>query len=170
MIDKYKVKVVLNHNTEVFDVSKSESLACVLKEQANLSWPAGREWHKEKCNTCRYNAFPVLLNGNAVNASFILAMDVDRAEIDTLDGLYKNPTMESIVDSFLKYQADQYGYCVPGMEMALYALLRYNPTPRQEDIRRMLSGNLCSCNGKQRIEEAINNIAEIVTLISEREV
>lgn len=165
MLDSYKVEVTINHNSEVFDVSKTESLACVLREKANLCWPAEQDRVEEKCRSCNYNKFPVLLNGNVVNATFVLAMDIGNAEIETFDSLYSDPSMKKIIDSFIKCQADQYGYCILGMELALYATLRHESIPTREDVRRMLSGNLCSCTGERKIEKAIDNILKIATTV-----
>lgn len=160
--DKVIIHITLNHNEVDFEISKDETLAFVLRNQADIDWPVRLVNNPEKCQPCKRGNFLVMLNQSVVNANYIRAKDIDQSEIETIDYLCANSTMGSLVKCFSEGKAYQNGYCVPGIELSLFATLKYNPTPAHEDIRRMLSNNLCDCVGEKRIERAVNNIYEIV--------
>lgn len=159
------IHISLNHNTAAFAISQNESLAHVLRDQANLHWPASIDTNIKKCHFCKKNNFPLLLNQNVVNANYILAWDLEDSQIETVESLYTNPLMVSIANAISNHKANQNDYCVPGIELSLFVALKYNSNLTREDIRRMLSGNLCDCAGKLKIENAVSNIFEVVTEI-----
>lgn len=162
------IDILLNNKTEVFSVSKNETLASVLKNQADISWPIESGEQKAQCELCKWHAFPVLLNGSPINASYILAKDINHAEVETLDHLYGDSIMLQIASAIKAFQTNRYAYCISGMELSLYAYLKGNPSPTREDIRKMLSGNLCACVGKKQIEGAISNVLEIVAFVTNK--
>ena len=162
MLDEYiTIEIVLNHKTERFSVTRTEDLATVLREQAGLGWPIGNEHNKEKCKRCKYRAFPILLNGNVMNANFIFARDANQSEIETIDSLIETDLMKQLTAAFLKSNSNRYGYCVQGMEVAIYTLLQRDTLPTLEDIRRVSSGNLCECAGREKIEKSVNALYKI---------
>jgi carbon-monoxide dehydrogenase small subunit len=65
----------------------------------------------------------------------------------------------AIQDAFVKNYALQCGYCTPGMVMTSYALLKTNPNPSEEQIRKALAGNLCMCTGYVQIVDAVKEAA-----------
>ena len=78
----------------------------------------------------------------------------------TIEGLAQDGELSPIQQAFVKHYAFQCGYCTPGMIMASYALLRDQPNPSEEEIRKALAGNLCMCTGYVQIVEAVKDAAE----------
>ena len=101
------------------------------------------------CGACT-----ILLDGAAVRSCLIFAVQADRHEVTTVEGL-ADGGIGDLQDAFWACHAMQCGYCTPGMLIAGHALLAENPAPETEDIREAISGNLCRCTGYTQIVEAI---------------
>lgn len=102
------------------------------------------------CGACT-----ILLNGEAVRSCLLFAVQVDGAELMTVEGLAKEGKLHPLQEAFWENHALQCGFCTPGFLMASYAFLKDNPDPTEEDIRKGLSGNLCRCTGYQNIIKAV---------------
>ncbi len=108
------------------------------------------------CGACT-----VLLDGEPVRACLMFAVQVDGAEITTVEGLAApDGTLHPIQQAFHECHALQCGYCTPGFLITTVALLRDNPRPSVEEIRAGLSGNLCRCTGYQNIVTAVRLASE----------
>jgi len=112
------------------------------------------------CDTGHCGACTVLMNGVSVKSCQVLAVQADGAEIMTVASLAKNQTLHPLQEAFNEYHALQCGYCTPGMLMSAYFLLKRNPNPTEDDIRRGIAGNLCRCTGYINIIKAIKAAAE----------
>jgi carbon-monoxide dehydrogenase small subunit len=97
------------------------------------------------------------MNGKAVNACLVLALQAEGKEIETVEGLGTEEKLHPLQASFIKHGAVQCGFCTPGMLMSAVALLRKNPHPNEEDTRRGISGNLSRCTGYVKIIKAIRD-------------
>ncbi len=106
------------------------------------------------CGTCT-----VLVDGVATFSCLTLAIQVEGCNIETVEGLAENGKLNKLQQAFVDLGAVQCGYCSPGMLMTSTELLRRNPHPTEQDIRRAISGNLCRCTGYQKIVEAIQAAA-----------
>ena len=89
----------------------------------------------------------------------LLAVQADGSEIETVEGLADGDKLTELQQAFTEHHALQCGYCTPGMLMSATALLRENPSPSEEDIRRALQGNICRCTGYWNIFEAVKSVA-----------
>jgi len=107
------------------------------------------------CGTCT-----VLLDGVATFSCLTLAVQADGCTVETVEGLAENGKLNRLQQSFVDHGAIQCGYCTPGMLMTATELLRRDPHPDEDDIRRAISGNLCRCTGYQKIVEAIQAVSE----------
>jgi carbon-monoxide dehydrogenase small subunit len=112
------------------------------------------------CDTGHCGACTVLMNGVSVKSCQMLAVQADGAEIMTVAGLAKNGMLHPLQEAFNEYHALQCGYCTPGMLMSAYFLLKRNPNPTEDEIRRGIAGNLCRCTGYTPIIKAIKAAAE----------
>jgi len=103
----------------------------------------------------------VLLNGEAVRACLMLAVQADGMAITTIEGMAgTNSELHPIQQAFLEKHGLQCGFCTPGIIISVHAMLHENPDPTEEEIRHGLSGNLCRCTGYQNIVEAVKLAAE----------
>ena len=107
------------------------------------------------CDTGNCGACTVIVDGKLVKSCMILAPQVDGATIETVEGLADDGALSPLQESFHEHHALQCGYCTPGMLMSATYLLRQNPDPTDEEIRRGIRGNICRCTGYVNIVEAI---------------
>jgi carbon-monoxide dehydrogenase small subunit len=113
------------------------------------------------CDTSQCGACTVLLNGEAVKSCTVLAVQANECQVTTIEGLAKNEdALHPLQESFWEKHGLQCGFCTPGMIMAAHQLLRENPRPSEEEIRRGLEGNICRCTGYQNIVRAVQHAAE----------
>ncbi len=113
------------------------------------------------CDTSQCGACTVLIDGDAVKACTVLAVQADGADIMTIEGLAKNGELHPIQRGFWEEHGLQCGFCTPGMIMTSYDLLKNNPSPSEADIREAIAGNLCRCTGYQNIVKAVLRAAEL---------
>jgi len=112
------------------------------------------------CDTSQCGACTVHFNGRAVKSCTILAVQANRAQITTIEGLAHEGTLHPIQEGFREKHGAQCGYCTPGMIMSAGYLLQTSPNPTDEEIKHALEGNLCRCTGYVNIVEAIKWAAE----------
>ncbi len=112
------------------------------------------------CNTSQCGACVVMLNGEAVKSCTVLAVQADGDEVTTIEGIANGDILHPIQEGFWEKHGLQCGYCTPGMIMASYQLLKNNPNPSEEEIRKGLEGNICRCTGYQNIVRAVQSAAE----------
>ena len=97
----------------------------------------------------------VLLEEKLVNSCQVLAASAMNREIRTVMGLSEGEEPHPLETAFAEAGAVQCGFCTPGMILAAYCLLKENPDPSEEEIRRGLDGNYCRCTGYVKIIEAV---------------
>ena len=112
------------------------------------------------CDTGNCGACSVLLNGTLVKSCMLLAVQADGAKIETVEGLAEDEQLSPLQQSFSDHHALQCGYCTPGMLMSATALLRANPSPSDDEIKKALQGNICRCTGYWNIFEAVKAASE----------
>ena len=101
----------------------------------------------------------MLLNGRAVDSCLVLAVELEDAVLDTIEGVASTDGLDEIQQAFLENAALQCGICTPGFIMSAKALLDKKPSPSEEDIRFYLAGNLCRCTGYDKIVRAVQDAA-----------
>jgi xanthine dehydrogenase YagT iron-sulfur-binding subunit len=116
---------------------------------------------KPGCERGECGACTVLIDGIPRYACLTLAVEAQGHEITTLEGLMNGETLGPVQAAFVEADALQCGYCTPGQIMAVEGLLRANPNPSVEEIRRGVSGNLCRCGAYQHIFKAARRAAEL---------
>src|SRR5215213_7790262 len=112
------------------------------------------------CDTTNCGACTVHLNGEAVKSCTVLAVQADGAEVTTIEGLATNGELHPMQEAFWNKHGLQCGYCTPGMIMAATDLLKRNPNPSEQEVRKGLEGNLCRCTGYQNIVAAVLEAAQ----------
>jgi len=107
------------------------------------------------CEMGDCGACTVILNGRAVNACLVLAVETEGCSIETIEGLAKNGKLHPLQKAFIDHGAIQCGFCTPGMVMAAKAFLDKTPSPTEEEVRYGIAGNICRCTGYSKIVEAV---------------
>ncbi len=108
------------------------------------------------CDTGQCGACVVHVNDAAVKSCNVFALDLDGAEVRTIEGMAgPEGTLSPIQQAFQDHHGLQCGFCTPGMVMSAAALLAENPKPSEREIREYLEGNLCRCTGYHNIVKAI---------------
>ena len=116
---------------------------------------------KEGCGEGECGACTILLDEEPVTSCLVAAGQVpDGARILTVEGLEKLKGGRVLQTAYLEKGAAQCGFCIPGMILASYALLKRNPSPDEYTIREAHAGNLCRCTGYVKIIEAVQCAAE----------
>ena len=107
------------------------------------------------CGCCN-----ILLNDKTARSCLLLAVQLDGAEVRTVESLGTIDDMHPLQEAFWEKHGLQCGFCTPGMLMSALELLNENPDASGAEIREALSGNLCRCTGYQTIVEAVEAAAE----------
>jgi aerobic-type carbon monoxide dehydrogenase small subunit (CoxS/CutS family) len=102
------------------------------------------------CGACT-----ILLDGDSVRACLLFAVQVDGAQVETVEGLGTIGRLNALQEAFHAHHALQCGFCTPGMLITATDLMRKYPLASDDDIREGLSGNLCRCTGYEHIVRAI---------------
>jgi carbon-monoxide dehydrogenase small subunit len=111
------------------------------------------------CETSVCGACTVMVDGKAVKACTMFAVQADGRDILTIEGLATDGRYDPVQEAFWNEHALQCGFCTPGMILAAKQLLERNPRPTEEEIRHGLEGNLCRCTGYQHIINAVKAAA-----------
>jgi carbon-monoxide dehydrogenase small subunit len=111
------------------------------------------------CDTSQCGACTVHYNGQAVKSCTMFAVQVDGAEVTTIEGLNSLDKgaegMHPLQAAFWEQHGLQCGYCTPGMIMSAASLLKGNPRPSEDEVRHGLEGNICRCTGYASIVRAV---------------
>jgi aerobic carbon-monoxide dehydrogenase small subunit len=147
------ITVTVNGERYERDVEPRKLLIHFLRDDLNLTGS------HIGCDTGNCGACSILVDGVLLKSCMLLAVQADGASIDTVEGLAQEGELTPLQQAFSDHHALQCGYCTPGMLMSATALLRENPHPTEEQIRRGIQGNICRCTGYVNIVEAIKAAA-----------
>ena len=131
------------------------SLLYVLRERLGLTGT------KVGCERGECGACTVLIDDVPRYSCLTLAVEADGRRITTLEGLMDGEKLGPVQQAFAEKDGFQCGYCTPGQIMAAEGLLRANPSPTVDDIRRGISGNLCRCGAYANIVASVQRAAEL---------
>lgn len=151
MIGKKSIRIQLNQEAVECTVDDNMTLLDLLRDVLDLTGT------KKGCDTGECGACTVILDGKAVNACLVLAVEADGSKVQTIEGIGKL-NLDPLQISFVENGAIQCGFCTPGFIMSAKALLDRNRKPNDEEIKTALSGNLCRCGSYNKILTAINKV------------
>jgi carbon-monoxide dehydrogenase small subunit len=143
------VSMTVNGTLRTVDVPTHHTLLQSLRDQLHLTGT------KECCAEGECGACTVLLNGRAVNACLVLAVECEGEKVVTIEGMSADGRLDHVQQAFVETGAVQCGFCIPGMIVAARYLLSSNPHPSEDEIKEGLAGNLCRCAGYSRIVDAV---------------
>ena len=145
-----KVTMTVNGKSVSGDVEGRTLLSSFLREDLRLTGT------HIGCDTSQCGACVVHVNGEAVNACTMFAVEADGAEVGTIEGQANaDGSLNVIQQAFQDHHGLQCGFCTPGMVMSAAALLKDNPKPTEGEVREYLEGNICRCTGYHNIVKAI---------------
>jgi carbon-monoxide dehydrogenase small subunit len=146
---KVKTNFKVNGNPVELDLEPRRLLVNVLREDLGFTGT------HHACDTTNCGACTILVDGKAVKSCTMLGVQANGKEILTIEGLTKNGELHPLQKAFIEKQGLQCGFCTPGMIMTSYWILSQNRTLNDEEIKRMLHGNICRCTGYKGIVEAV---------------
>ena len=111
------------------------------------------------CDTSNCGACTVHLDGRPVKSCTVFAVQADRGEVRTVEGLERDGVLSPVQAAFAEAHGLQCGFCTPGMVMTVTALLDAHPHASEETVREALRGNLCRCTGYANIVKAVRLVA-----------
>ena len=152
--DRTLLKMKVNGQAVEVAVKPGWTLLRVLRVELGLTGT------KKGCEQGDCGACTVILDGQAVNACLVLALQAQSKEIETIEGLGSPDHLHPLQESFIKNGAVQCGFCTPGMLMSASAMLKENPGASPDEIKRGISGNLCRCTGYTKILKAIQDVTK----------
>ena len=153
MMTSKVITMKVNGRDERLTVDPNRTLLSVLREDLELTGA------KPGCEAGECGACTVLVDGRPVNSCMILAVEMDGANILTIEGLGGDGALDEMQQAFVDHFALQCGYCTPGMILMGKALLAENPCPSEDEVKEFISGNLCRCTGYENIVRAILAVA-----------
>lgn len=149
-----EVAIELNGRKVKATVEARMLLVEFIREQARLTGT------HVGCDTSYCGACTVLLDGRAVKSCTVLAVQADKAQVVTVEGLQEGQALHPLQVAFSSHHALQCGFCTPGFLMSAVSLLADNPSPDEAAIRKGLAGNTCRCTGYLNIVAAVQDAAQ----------
>ncbi|HVU78402.1 MAG TPA: (2Fe-2S)-binding protein [Gaiellaceae bacterium] len=149
-----RISVTINGTTYEREVEARKLLIHFIRDDLDLTGS------HIGCDTGNCGACSVIVDGTLVKSCMMLAVQADGSTIETVEGLAADDELSKLQAAFREHHALQCGYCTPGMLMSATALLRDNPSPSDDEIRKALQGNICRCTGYWNIFEAVKAAAE----------
>jgi carbon-monoxide dehydrogenase small subunit len=148
-----RVALTVNGTAYELELEPRELLVYVLRDRLGLTGT------NVGCDTSSCGACTVLVDGLSAKSCTLLGVQVDGAEITTIEGLATNGELHPVQQAFHDNHALQCGYCTPGMVMAAVSLIEEGGATSEEAIRKGLEGNLCRCTGYHNIVLAVKDAA-----------
>ena len=146
-----KIEITVNGRKRQFDVEPNKLLLNLVRDELYLTGT------KYGCGIGECGACTVHLDGEAVLACMVLAVDADGKQVDTIEGVAEDGKLDPVQEAFIEEGAIQCGFCTPGFIMTTKALLKENPDPSEDEIREYLKGNYCRCTGYVNIINAVQS-------------
>jgi carbon-monoxide dehydrogenase small subunit len=154
MAERLAIELTLNGTRRSVSVEPHHTLLDALRDDLALTGA------KSCCLVGECGACTVIVDGRAVDSCLVLAVEVDGADVRTVEGLAPaGGGLSTLQAKFLEHGAVQCGYCIPGQLMAAQALLEGTPSPTDAEIEEGLAGNLCRCACYEQIFDAVRETA-----------
>jgi xanthine dehydrogenase YagT iron-sulfur-binding subunit len=151
---KFSIELILNGRSTKLDVAPWTTLLDALREHLDLTGT------KKGCDHGQCGACTVLVNGRRINSCLTLAVMKDGAEVTTIEGLATGGALHPLQQAFIDHDAFQCGYCTPGQICSAVGLIAEGKAKTPDEIRELMSGNICRCAAYPNIVAAIQQVME----------
>ena len=151
---RHLISTTINGDEVEFTCQPGQTLLEVLRTELGMTGT------KNGCGSGDCGACTVIVNDRPVNACLVLGVELEGAEIETIEGMAKGNQLHPLQQKFLDHAALQCGICTPGILNMAKALLAKNPDPTESEVRYGLAGNLCRCTGYDKIVRAVLDAAK----------
>lgn len=146
---QYPISLRINGEEHRYNIESWVTLLDLLRERAGLSGT------KKGCDHGQCGACTVLVGGRRINSCLALAVMHNGHEITTVEGLADGDTLHPLQQAFIDHDAFQCGYCTPGQLCSAVGLLNEGQAKTRDDVRELMSGNLCRCGAYPHIADAV---------------
>lgn len=147
--EQVPVRLIVNGAETTVTVAAWTTLLDALRDHLDLTGT------KKGCDHGQCGACTVLVDGRRINSCLALAVMNDGAEVTTIEGLAANGTLHPVQQAFIDHDAFQCGYCTPGQICSAVGLIAEGTASSADDIRELMSGNICRCGAYPNIVLAI---------------
>ena len=151
-VEPLDISLTINGDRQAFTVLPWVTLLDLLRDHADFTGT------KKGCDHGQCGACTVLVNGQRINACLSLAVMHDGDEVTTIEGLANGDALHPMQAAFLEHDAFQCGYCTPGQICSAQGLINEGRARSREEIRELMSGNLCRCGAYTNIADAIEQV------------
>ena len=149
MSETMSLDLTVNGKARQLRVVPWTTLLDLLREQLDLTGT------KKGCDHGQCGACTVLIDGQRINSCLTLAVTRPGAEVVTIEGLATGDTLHPLQEAFLRHDAFQCGYCTPGQICSAAGLIAEGQAHSRDEVRELMSGNLCRCGAYANIADAI---------------
>ena len=146
------VNLTVNGATHALMIDPRTTLLDLLREHLDLTGT------KKGCDQGQCGACTVLIDGRRANSCLTFAVMYDGAQITTIEGLAAGGVLHPLQQAFIEHDAFQCGYCTPGQICSAVGLIAEGKAKTAEDIRELMSGNICRCGAYTNIVAAIQQV------------
>jgi xanthine dehydrogenase YagT iron-sulfur-binding subunit len=154
MPQKRRITLTVNGAKKQISIAPWTTLLDALREYMDLTGT------KKGCDHGQCGACTVLVDGKRVLSCLTLAIMKNGAEVTTIEGLSEGEALHALQQAFIEQDAFQCGYCTPGQICSAVGLIREGKAKTADDIRELMSGNLCRCGAYPNILAAIQQVLQ----------
>jgi xanthine dehydrogenase YagT iron-sulfur-binding subunit len=146
---KILVKIIVNGTARELTIAPWTTLLDALRDHLDLTGT------KKGCDHGQCGACTILVNGRRINSCLTLAVMQDGAKVTTVEGLAADGALHPVQQAFIDHDAFQCGYCTPGQICSAVGLIAEGKAKSADEIRELMSGNICRCGAYPNIVAAI---------------
>jgi len=150
--EKITVKLIVNGVERPLAIAPWTTLLDALREHLDLTGT------KKGCDHGQCGACTVLVNGRRINSCLALAVMQEGARVTTIEGLAEGAALHALQRAFIEHDAFQCGYCTPGQICSAAGLVAEGRARTADEIRELMSGNICRCGAYPNILAAIAQV------------
>ncbi|MBV7542683.1 (2Fe-2S)-binding protein [Acidovorax sp. sic0104] len=148
----HTISLLVNGHSHRLDIEPFVTLLDLLRDRLEITGV------KKGCDHGQCGACTVLVDGVRINSCLTLAVMRNGCAVTTVEGLAKGHDLHPLQQAFMQHDAFQCGYCTPGQLCSAIGLMGEGRARTREDVRELMSGNLCRCGAYVQILDAVSEV------------